>query len=55
MAEIHEIGNGIEVPEGRIQKPSGDLNKIIETVENIYKVFFEILKTIRLETLWIKK
>src|SRR5664280_658947 len=44
MAGINEITNGIETPENRIRKPGGGKKKIIETVENIDEVFFEILK-----------
>src|SRR5674536_352777 len=34
----------IEATENRIRKPGGGKKKIIETVENIDEVFFEILK-----------
>ena len=44
MAGINEITNGTETPENRIRKPGGGKKKIIETVENIDEVFFEILK-----------
>ncbi len=36
--------NGTETPENRIRKPGGGKKKIIDTVENIDEVFFEILK-----------
>jgi hypothetical protein len=44
MAGIDEINNGTETPEDRIRKPGGGKKKIIDTVENIDEVFFEILK-----------
>jgi hypothetical protein len=44
MAGIEEIVNGTEIPEGRIRKPGSGRKKIIETVENIDDIFFEILK-----------
>ena len=44
MAGINEITNGTETPYGRIRKPGGGKKKIIDTVENIDDVFFEILK-----------
>jgi len=44
MAGINEITNGIENPDNRIRKPGGGKKKIIDTVENIDEVFFEILK-----------
>jgi len=44
MAGINEITNGTETPEGRIRKPGGGKKKIIDMVENIDEVFFEILK-----------
>ena len=44
MAGIDEILNGTETPEDRIRKPGGGKKKIIDTVENIDEVFFEILK-----------
>ena len=44
MAGINEITNGTETPENRIRKPGGGKKKIIETVENIDEIFFEILK-----------
>jgi hypothetical protein len=44
MAGISEITNGIENPDNRIRKPGGGKKKIIDTVENIDEVFFEILK-----------
>ena len=44
MAGINDITNGTETPEERIRKPGGGRKKIIETVENIDEVFFEILK-----------
>ena len=44
MAGINEITNGTETPDGRIRKPGGGKKKIIDTVENIDDVFFEILK-----------
>jgi len=44
MAGINEITNGIETPDNRIRKPGGGKKKIIDTVENIDEVFFEILK-----------
>ena len=44
MAGIDEIINGTETPEYRIRKPGGGKQKIIDTVENIDEVFFEILK-----------
>lgn len=44
MAGINEITNGIETPDIRIRKPGGGKKKIIDTVENIDEVFFEILK-----------
>ena len=43
MAGINEITNGTDIPEERIRKPGGGRKKIIETVENIDEVFFEIL------------
>src|SRR5659263_445702 len=43
MAGINEITNGTDIPEERIRKPGGGRKKIIETVENIDDVFFEIL------------
>ena len=44
MAGIDELNNGTETPEDRIRKPGGGKKKIIDTVENIDDVFFEILK-----------
>ena len=44
MAGINEITDGTETPENRIRKPGGGRKKIIDTVENIDEVFFEILK-----------
>jgi hypothetical protein len=44
MAGIDELRNGTETPEDRIRKPGGGKKKIIDTVENIDEVFFEILK-----------
>jgi len=44
MAGIAEIRNGTETPENRIRKPGGGKKKILDTVENIDEVFFEILK-----------
>jgi len=44
MAGINEIANGIEKPNNRIRKLGGGKKKIIDTVENIDEVFFEILK-----------
>jgi len=44
MVGINEITNGIEAPDNRIRKPGGGKKKIIDTVENIDEVFFEILK-----------
>lgn len=44
MAGIDEIRNGTETPEDRIRKLGGGKKKIIDTVENIDEVFFEILK-----------
>src|SRR5574344_1662875 len=44
MAGINEIINGIETPDNRIRKPGGGKKKIIDTVETIDEVFFEILK-----------
>jgi hypothetical protein len=44
MAGIDEIRNGTETPGDRIRKPGGGKKKIIDTVENIDEVFFEILK-----------
>ena len=44
MAGINEITNGIKTPDDRIRKPGGGKKKIIDTVENIDEVFFEILK-----------
>ncbi len=44
MAGIDEITNGTETPECRIRKPGGGKKKIIDMVENIDEVFFEILK-----------
>ena len=44
MAGINEITNGIETSEDRIRKPGGGKKKIIDTIENIDEVFFEILK-----------
>src|SRR5450756_358355 len=43
MAGINEITNGTDIPEERIRKAGGGRKKIIETEENIDKVFFEIL------------
>ena len=47
MAGINEITNGIEKPNNRIRKLGGGKKKIIDTVENIDEVFFEILKDYR--------
>jgi len=44
MAGINEITNGTKILNDRIRKPGGGKKKIIETVENIDEVFFEILK-----------
>jgi hypothetical protein len=44
MSGIDEITNGTETPEDRIRKPGGGKKKIIDIVENIDEVFFEILK-----------
>ena len=44
MAGINEITNGTETPECRIRKPGGGKKKIIDMVENIDEIFFEILK-----------
>jgi len=44
MAGIDELKNGTETPEDSIRKPGGGKKKIIDTVENIDEVFFEILK-----------
>ena len=44
MAGIDELKNGTETPEDRIRKPGGGKKKIIDTVENIDEVFFEIIK-----------
>lgn len=44
MAGIDEILNGTKTLECRIRKPGGGKKKIIDTVENIDEVFFEILK-----------
>jgi hypothetical protein len=44
MAGINEITKGTETPDDRIRKPGGGKKKIIDTVENIDEVFFEILK-----------
>jgi hypothetical protein len=44
MAGINEITKGTETPDNRIRKPGGGKKKIIDTVENIDKVFFEIIK-----------
>ena len=44
MVGINEITNGIETPDNRIRKPGGGKKKIIDTVETIDEVFFEILK-----------
>jgi len=44
MAGIKEIAKGTETPDDRIRKPGGGKKKIIDTVENINEVFFEILK-----------
>ena len=44
MAGIAEITNGTETPEGRIRNPGGGKKKIIDTMENIDEIFFEILK-----------
>jgi hypothetical protein len=44
MAGINEITNGIETSDDRIRKPGGGKKKIIDTIENIDEVFFEILK-----------
>ncbi len=44
MAGINEITNGIKTPDYRIRKPGGGKKKIIDTVENIDEVFFEIIK-----------
>ncbi|MCO5381631.1 MAG: ISAzo13 family transposase [Methanosarcina barkeri] len=44
MAGINEITNGTETPEDRIRKPGGGKKKIIDTVENIDEIFFDILK-----------
>ncbi|WP_222702733.1 hypothetical protein [Methanosarcina siciliae] len=55
MAGIHEITNGTETPEGRIRKPGGGKKKIIDMVDNIDEVFFEILKGHRASSLWMKE
>jgi Rhodopirellula transposase DDE domain len=39
-----ELQNGSDMPEERIRKTGGGGKKIIETIENIDKVFLEILK-----------
>lgn len=44
MAGIDELKNGTGTPEDRIRKAGGGKKKIIDTVENIDEVFFEILK-----------
>lgn len=44
MAGINEITKGTETPDNRIRKPGGGKKKIINTVENIDKFFFEIIK-----------
>jgi hypothetical protein len=44
MAGIDELKNGTETPEDRIRKPGGGKKKIIDTVENIDEVFFEIIR-----------
>jgi hypothetical protein len=44
MAGINEITNGIEASDNRIRKPGGGKKKIIDTIENIDEVFFDILK-----------
>ena len=44
MAGINEITNGIKTPDYRIRKSGGGKKKIIDTVENLDEVFFEILK-----------
>ena len=42
MVGINEITNGIEAPENRIRKLGGGKKKIIDKIENIDEVFFEI-------------
>ena len=44
MAGIAELTNGTETPEDRIRKPGGGKKKIIDTMENIDEIFFEVLK-----------
>ena len=44
MAGIDELKNGTETPEDRIRKPGGGKKKILDTVENIDEVFFEIIR-----------
>ena len=44
MAGIDELKNGTETPEDKIRKPGGGKKKIIDTVENIDEVFFEIIR-----------
>ena len=39
-----ELEEGINPPEGRIRRPGGGCKKIIEKIENIDKVFLEIVK-----------
>lgn len=41
---VEEFENGIIASESRMRKPGGGKKKIIETVETIDEVFFEILK-----------
>jgi hypothetical protein len=44
MAGINEITNGLKTPDDRIRNPDRGKKKIINTVENIDEVFFDILK-----------
>ena len=44
MAGIDELKNGTETPEERIRRPGGGKKKILDTVENIDEVFFEIIR-----------
>jgi hypothetical protein len=44
MAGINEITNCLKTQDDRIRKPGGGKKKIIDLVENIDDVFFEILK-----------
>jgi len=42
---IEEINNGTEIPSNRIRKKGGGRKKIIDTTDNIDKVFLAVLET----------